>query len=346
MQRERTSLYTTDKGDKIMGVYDQKVRVHKQVAQDLMFQRISEPIKGGLFFPSRDCLDLQKGLALGKIDTNSRLILFERDPEIMKSIKAFCRRNKLKNSIFFEMPFEDITQKVRKNVVTDINGDDASIGRMPTETIKHYANEMDMMFFDFCGEMKRKIYDAIRDGDLGEQSLFVNNPVVGFTFTPAIRHNDFHKETQFETRKIKYPLSGQWLRDSACIEKAEWTVSKALETLKIRGHKISDVHEFSMYKEDGKSMVMVFFLVDLGLLVQKNAKQKEYIQNGPVDGVSNAMKELQMYYDMQTSAGKKAGIKRFMNKIAKREKDSENLSAGKKAWETRKNNALVKEMVA
>jgi len=251
-----------------------------------------EVIKKALFLPAEKCLDIRMGMDLGVITNETHLVIVEMNPVVMGKIKKTLKSWGFKKVSYFHGKIEEFMDEFQfLDLVLDC----------------------DLVYLDFCGEMDWEKHSLI-----GRMFPYFNEAdfksVLAFTFSLNYRNNSFLRDRKDDVKPflVNKNANGFLNRENyeASILNARWTVSQTFDAL---GHdrKGRKAYEYHEYKETGKSIPMVFFMpetprinkVFVSLTAgQKAAKTRE---------INNLLRD----YDKQTSAGRKAAIKRVINKI-------------------------------
>ena len=289
-------------------------RIYKELPRRMVWDQVKGVAKSALLLTGRDCSDIKVGLAMGKMDINTTLDIFERDTEVCKKIKQNCLDMGLRN---FAIWNSTIQNQDEMNLVCcyeeGMESDD------PPGLFENY----DVMFLDFCGEITQAIYDFLSYEKLNK------NGVIAFTFSTLYRHNNFYQDNQ-SIRKSFHTPKGALQLCNADNSKARWSCDKALESLGLKSESL--VHYFH-YKDDG-CMPMVFFTIDPSkkkkVYTYTKIKQEQTIKKGDTDlknpvmvragkkaAQTRKVNAMQKEYDLASTAGVKAGIKRRMNKLIK-----------------------------
>lgn len=325
--------------------YDQEIsRFHKPASHSYLWGSVTDPIKCGWFFPAKHCHDLQFGIDQGKITTDTALVLFERDPEIMKHIKQFCRENCLHNTIFFNIRFEDFFTKVRrKGAITNIHGDDImSLYNLkrPSDILKAQPFSCpDIAFFDFCGDITSENLNILE-----RLCPWLQKTVVGFTFSVLARNNklyDGFEENVGNYLKIKNTFQ-VFPSTSPCYNKGIFAAELACKALR------NNAPDHLMMYQEPNRLSMIFLLLNMNNKeVRREYARRYQTKIKAKNGTSSpdSIRTLQALYASAKSAGIKAWIKRKINKITKSITEMEaqyktEESAGQKAAIRRKINMM------
>lgn len=255
-----------------------------------------EVIKRAIFLPAEKCLDIRMGLDLGVITQKTHLTVIEMNPDVMKTIKKTLKSWGLTDVEYYTGKVEDF---------------------MDNYSFLDDFIDADLVYLDFCGEMDWDKYRMI--GELFPYATDKDfNTVTAFTFSLNYRNNSFfinHKDDvkPFDTNKN---ANGFLNRENyeASIRNAQWTISKVFDALGYgkRGRKSYEYHE---YKECGKSIPMVFFMPESPRISAPFTP----LSAGQKAANTRKINDLQKKYDNEVSVGKKAALKREMNKIIKGE---------------------------
>ena len=257
-------------------------RVYKPLAQTMLWNAVKKPVRRGLLFPAKYCLDMKAGIERGLINSESTLLLFECEADVMRHIRIFCEEHGLTNAVFFQMKFEDILKRKhhRPGVVTDMAGNDLWVDSKKSDVLDVIIGDildcenLDVFFPDFCGSLTQERNDAIEAilCNCGSQTT-----VSGFTFEVGLRNNSLKKkdgETNAPSA-IKIPGDAQVFYDSPLTKSAIWTARNLIPSLKRKRAGTWFFDKFVMYKEKVKGAPMLFLLHDANRQAEDNKKQKE-----------------------------------------------------------------------
>jgi len=264
------------KGDKAMRDYDQEVyRPMKELPRRMVWGLMKKRAKRALMFPGKYCDDVIVGLnymetrsnEVGRIDKETEFVFIERNPKVARDIKKTCKKLGLEN-------FRIIVQDFSGDILKDLG---------------HF----DIMFFDFCGGMSERIFNALMVSGWSAENI-------AFTFDSGLRNNDFHKKYPGRRASFVLPAGATGLL-SHNKENSIWTCDAALAALRLNSDYLVN---FFGYKEKAKGCPMIFFTLKTG---QGNPATKAHR--------TRRINLLQTKYDAAVSAGVKAGIRRKMNQL-------------------------------
>ena len=256
--------------------YDQEVyRPMKELPRRMVWGLMKKRAKRALMFPGKYCDDVIVGLnymetrsnEVGRIDKETEFVFIERNPKVARDIKKTCKKLGLEN-------FRIIVQDFSGDILKDLG---------------HF----DIMFFDFCGGMSERIFNALMVSGWSAENI-------AFTFDSGLRNNDFHKKYPGRRASFVLPAGATGLL-SHNKENSIWTCDAALAALRFSSDYLVN---FFGYKEKAKGCPMIFFTLKTG---QGNPATKAHR--------TRRINLLQTKYDAAVSAGVKAGIRRKMNQL-------------------------------
>lgn len=281
-------------------------------------------IKKYLTLPSRHGLDIRHLLETGAITLSTEIVAFEKYPSIAKDTK------KLLTSLGFKK-FTVHVGEIEKHSATIIES--------------HMEKKFDLIFFDFCGNLSRKVQKFLK-----EVAPVIAETRVACTFDLHFRRLDcsFYTldELFMEHAFAFYNVPNIELSKENC----EWTMGAFICAIN-EGLKDEDEYEnfgdfcyevnespyvtcgisnVIIYKEESYAHTMTFFIFSGKGRYRKSMKlsleelqipqgKKAWItrrknEKKKSDFESLTMQELWSKYHSQTSAGKKAAIRRIINK--------------------------------
>lgn len=228
-------------------------RPMKTIPRSMFWNSIQGIAKKVLLLPARDCLDIQEGLRLGKIDENTHLDLFEKDPLIAHLIDQKCQSWGFKS---FKVHNCDINEWFASYSSVIQRCENLGLENKQVKDLYNQCKNLfnyDAIFLDYCCQMSYKTFSAIQNA---RNAGILSCPVIAFTFSTNLRNNDFYRKDAGVRKGFQYPHNSLINPRLNTSKQAIWSCDKTLSILGLRSKSI----KFYMTYNDSRSP-MVFFIV-------------------------------------------------------------------------------------
>ena len=217
---------------------------YKHYARSVILNGIDAPAKKVLLMPSKNCLDIQAGLESGHFNKETEFVLFERDPEIAKSIRDFCDLYNL----WYRLHVTDLFSQKSVKLIQQSDG----------------TRPFDLIFFDFCCKFNPRVNAFLQE--LWCRSGICYAPTA-FTYSITTRRvpskmvEDCKNTRRGDKFNFKY---GHVYHSPGSYELHRNAIASAILTLNCMEYRKTCIHDFLMYKEPGKGLEMLTFTINFG----------------------------------------------------------------------------------
>lgn len=313
----RHKLISITQKRRLISMWDSKSRPNKDKTRQIATRKTKNAAyKVALFMPSKECLCIKQALANGTIDRNTYVIIIERNSEYIPSICEFLKNN-FKRAYWFNGPLE----------TCDLSN-----------ALKH-KEKIDYAFFDICGFMTVGIAKWIYEFSGSE---FAIGAKIFFTFASNVRNttikNLWNSCYNDMTMYSKYDI------DNFCFVqlcKNELKASNIFESL--QENMLQKRHGYGWYF----TLTILFAAVNKNYSLEIQSVIPYCDSKTPMQLIEFTLGKYDNKFNSKTNI-----LKNMMVDLGETIEERRNIivqksqimvKAGKKAWETRRHNALKKK---